>query len=171
MISVDGFDGPIALLLSLIEARRMDVLTVPLGALAGAYLEAIAALPAERLTNVSAFVAIASQLILIKSRALLPRRVEPAPTGLDEPDPEAELRVRLLLYRAHRDAGRRLVEAAIGPPDVPPRARGRRRLRPRGRPSRAASRRWTRFASGPPSSGRLGSCRRRRRRRRSSPGP
>ena len=31
----------------------------------------------------------------------------------DEPDPEAELRARLLLYRAHRDAGRRLQEAAI----------------------------------------------------------
>jgi segregation and condensation protein A len=116
VISVDGFDGPIALLLSLIEARRMDVLTVPLGALAGAYLEALAALPADRLTNVSAFVAIASQLILIKSRALLPRRVEPAATGVDEPDPEAELRARLLLYRAHRDAGRRLVEAASGRP-------------------------------------------------------
>lgn len=116
VISVDGFDGPIALLLSLIEARRMDVLTVPLGALAGAYLEALASLPAERLSNVSAFVAIASQLILIKSRALLPRRVEPAAVGIDELDPEAELRARLLLYRAHRDAGRRLVEGAAGRP-------------------------------------------------------
>jgi segregation and condensation protein A len=116
VISVDGFDGPMGLLLSLIEARRLDVLTVPLGALAGAYLEALATLPAERLTNVSAFVAVASQLILIKSRALLPRRVEPAATGLDEPDPEAELRARLLLYRAHRDAARRLVDAATGRP-------------------------------------------------------
>src|SRR3954451_22146041 len=106
-VRVADFDGPLGLLLSLIEARRLDVLTVPLGALAGAYLEALAALPAERLGNVSAFVAIASQLILIKSRALLPR--PPARTAVgdeDTPDPEAELRARLLLYRAHRDAGR-----------------------------------------------------------------
>ena len=72
-VRVADFDGPLGLLLSLIEARRLDVLTVPLGALAGAYLDALANLPAERLGNVSAFVAIASQLILIKSRALLPR--------------------------------------------------------------------------------------------------
>ncbi len=103
------FDGPLGLLLSLIEARRLDVLTVPLGALAGAYLEALAALPAERLGNVSAFVAVASQLILIKSRALLPRQAASvAVDGDDGADPEAELRVRLLVYRAHRDAGRRL---------------------------------------------------------------
>ena len=38
------FDGPLALLLSLIEARQLDILTVPLGALAGAYLEALARL-------------------------------------------------------------------------------------------------------------------------------
>jgi segregation and condensation protein A len=116
LVELDGFDGPLGLLLSLIEARRLDVLTVPLGALAGAYLEALADLPGDRLGHVSAFVAVASQLILIKSRALLPRRWEAVGPGLgtDEVDPEAELRARLLLYRAHRDAGRRLAESAAG---------------------------------------------------------
>jgi len=114
-VSLDGFDGPLGLLLSLIEARQLDVLTVPLGDLAGAYLEAFAVLEGDRMGNVSAFVAVASQLILIKSRALLPRRAEEARLpGEDEgPDPEAELRARLLLYRAHRDAGRRLAEQAM----------------------------------------------------------
>ena len=62
------------------------------------------------------FVAIASQLILIKSRAMLPRRTDPTdPMALPDEgtDPEAELRARLLLYRAHRDAGLRLAEEAI----------------------------------------------------------
>ncbi len=102
------FDGPLALLLSLIEARQLDVLTVPLGALADAYLDALGRLEADRLGNVSSFVAIASQLILIKSRAMLPRRTDPTdPLALADEgtDPEAELRARLLLYRAHRDAG------------------------------------------------------------------
>ncbi len=112
-VRVADFDGPLGLLLSLIEARRLDVLTVPLGALAGAYLEALAALPVERLGNVSAFVAVASQLILIKSRALLPRQpVAPVADREDAPDPEEELRARLLVYRAHRDAGRRLEDEA-----------------------------------------------------------
>lgn len=113
-VRMEAFDGPLALLLALIEARQLDVVSVPLGALADAYLDALAGLEDDRLGNVSAFVAVASQLILIKSRAILPRRVEQAPDVLpeDEPDPEAELRTRLLIYRAHRDAGRRLQDAA-----------------------------------------------------------
>jgi segregation and condensation protein A len=115
-VRLEEFDGPLGLLLSLIEARQLDVLTVPLGALAGAYLDALAALETDRLGNVSSFVAIASQLILIKSRAMLPRRAEPAdPTALADEgaDPEAELRARLLIYRAYRDAGTQLADGAI----------------------------------------------------------
>jgi segregation and condensation protein A len=114
-VQLAQFDGPLALLLSLIEARQLDVLTVPLGGLADAYLDALANLETDRLGNVSAFVAVASQLILIKSRAMLPRRPVLDPTALaDEgPDPEAELRARLLLYRAYRDVGQRLAEGAI----------------------------------------------------------
>jgi len=64
--------------------------------------------------NVSAFVAIASQLILIKSRALLPRRGPDGATSLPDegPDPEAALRARLILYRAFRDAGALLLDEA-----------------------------------------------------------
>ena len=115
-VQLAEFDGPLGLLLSLIEARQLDVLTVHLGALADAYLDALARLTADRLGNVSSFVAIASQLILIKSRAMLPRRTDPTdPTALPDEgmDPEAELRARLILYRAHRDAGLRLAEEAI----------------------------------------------------------
>ncbi len=114
-VQVAEFDGPLALLLSLIEARQLDVLTVPLGALAEAYLDALSGLAADRLGNVSAFVTIASQLILIKSRAMLPRQPDVSPSALPDEgeDPEAELRARLLIYRAHRDAGLRLAEEAV----------------------------------------------------------
>ncbi len=114
-VRIESFDGPLALLLTLIEARQLDVVTVPLGALADAYLDALATLEDDRLGNISAFVAVASQLILIKSRAILPRRVVEAPGELPDEgtDPEAELRARLLLYRAHRDAGRVLQDIAI----------------------------------------------------------
>lgn len=115
-VQMPEFDGPLALLLSLIEARQLDVLTVPLGALADAYLDALGRLEADRLGHVSSFVTIASQLILIKSRAMLPRRTDPTdPLALADEgvDPEAELRARLLIYRAHRDAGLRLAEDAL----------------------------------------------------------
>jgi segregation and condensation protein A len=105
-IRLATFEGPLGLLLSLIEARQLDVLTVPLGILAASYLDALATLDADRMGNVSAFVTIASQLILIKSRAMLPRPADPIAPSTDEaPDPEAELRARLVLYKAYRDAG------------------------------------------------------------------
>ncbi len=114
-VQMAEFEGPLGLLLSLIEARKLDVLTVPLGALADAYLDALATLEADRLGNVSAFVAVAGQLILIKSRAMLPRSpvVDPSLGDEEALDPEAELRRRLIVYRAHRDAGLRLAEVAL----------------------------------------------------------
>ena len=82
LVTLPAFDGPLGLLLALIEARQLDVLTVPLGALADAYLDALATLDGDRMGNVSAFVAVASQLILIKSQAMLPRHRDEAATPL-----------------------------------------------------------------------------------------
>jgi segregation and condensation protein A len=106
-VRIAEWEGPLGLLLSLIEARRLDVLEVPLGGLAEAYLDALATLEVDRIGHISAFVAVAAQLIVIKSRAMLPRPpVIAVADGDDEaPDPELELRRRLLLYRAYRDAG------------------------------------------------------------------
>jgi segregation and condensation protein A len=106
-VSIAEWEGPLGLLLSLIEARRLDVLTVPLGGLAEAYLEALARIEHDRMGSISAFVAVASQLILIKSRAMLPRPPVTPDVAFEEEglDPEAELRARLLLYRVFRDAG------------------------------------------------------------------
>ena len=85
----------------------MDVLTVPLGGLAEAYLEALATIEHDRMGSISTFIAVAGQLILIKSRAMLPRPPVTTEAALEDEgvDPEAELRARLLLYRAFRDAG------------------------------------------------------------------
>ncbi len=112
-VQLESWEGPLGLLLSLIEARELDVLHVPLGALAEAYLDALATLDGERLPHVSAFVAVASQLILIKSRALLPRAPVSAQPVDEIADPEAALRARLLLYKAYRDAGSLLLATAI----------------------------------------------------------
>jgi segregation and condensation protein A len=114
-VAIAEWEGPLGLLLSLIEARRMDVLTVPLGAVAEAYLEALATIEHDRMSSISSFVAVASQLILIKSRAMLPRPPAGPDIALEDEgvDPEAELRARLLLYRAFRDAGAALQAGAL----------------------------------------------------------
>lgn len=107
-VAVEGYQGPLGLLLGLIEQRELDILEVPLGDLAGAYLEALASLDQEQMSHISSFVTVASQLILIKSRAILPRPPVVAIPIEEGPDPEAALRERLILYRMYRDAGRDL---------------------------------------------------------------
>ena len=106
-VRVPVFSGPLALLLHLIESRQLEILTVPLAELADAYVVHLAGNPVDA-RHLSEFVAIAAQLILLKSRRLLPGADE-APTvdAGEEPD-EEELRRRLLEYRALRDASRAL---------------------------------------------------------------
>ena len=97
------FEGPLQLLLHLIESRQLDVLTVPLAEVADAYVEHLARHPVDA-ANLSEFVQIAAQLIYLKSRRMLPSEpLPPVPEGGDEPD-EDELRRRLVEYRAIRDA-------------------------------------------------------------------
>ncbi len=108
-VQLDVFAGPLDLLLHLIESRQLDVITVPLAEMADAYVAHLARHPvgAEQLAD---FVAVASQLILLKSRRLLPGEPPPSVSGAeDEPD-EEELRRRLIEYRALRDAARALGE-------------------------------------------------------------
>ena len=70
-VQLDVFSGPLELLLQLIESRQLDVLTVSLADLADGYVAHLASrpVPTEQLAE---FVSIASQLILIKSRRMLP---------------------------------------------------------------------------------------------------
>ena len=97
------FEGPLQLLLHLIESRQLDVLSVPLAEVADAYVEHLVRYPVDA-ANLSEFVSIAAHLIFLKSRRMLPAEpLPPIPDGADEPD-EEELRRRLVEYRALRDA-------------------------------------------------------------------
>lgn len=102
-LALPVFEGPLQLLLHLIESRQLDVLTVPLAEVADAYVEHLARHPVDA-ANLSEFVSIAAQLIFLKSKRMLPAEPLPQlPEGTDEPD-EEELRRRILEYRTLRDA-------------------------------------------------------------------
>ncbi len=114
-VNLPGFSGPLALLLHLIESRQLEILTVPLADLADAYVAHLAEHPVD-MAQLSEFVTVAAQLILLKSRRMLPG--EPLPSAVDaadEPD-EEELRQRLLEYRALRDLARALGERDLADP-------------------------------------------------------
>jgi len=102
-LALPDFEGPLQLLLHLIESRQLDVLTVPLAEVADAYVEHLTRNPVNAV-NLSEFVVIAAQLIFLKSRRMLPAEpLPPLPDAIDEVD-EDELRRRLIEYRALRDA-------------------------------------------------------------------
>ncbi|HZS02617.1 MAG TPA: segregation/condensation protein A [Chloroflexota bacterium] len=99
LVEVPEFSGPLDLLLSLIQKRRLDVTAVSLALVADQYLEQVWALEGE-LDALSEFLLLASQLLFIKSRALLPAEAGAEPEG----DPAEELRRRLAEYQVLRAA-------------------------------------------------------------------
>jgi segregation and condensation protein A len=106
-VALPVFEGPLGLLLHLIESRQLDILTVPLADVADAYVEHLAEHPVDA-AALSEFVSIAAQLIFLKSKRMLPAEpLPPLPADAEEPD-EEELRRRLLEYRALRDAAAEL---------------------------------------------------------------
>lgn len=127
-VSVEGFDGPLDLLLELVEEKKLDILTVRLGDLADAYLARVRAMEALPADEVSAFLALASRLVLLKARSLLPS-LEPLPE--EEGESEEELRARLLEYAIVREragqlgarlrAGERAFHREGGTIELPPR--------------------------------------------------
>jgi segregation and condensation protein A len=94
------FEGPLDLLLQLIERRQLDVTTVSLALVTDQYLERLRTGEGVDSEQLSEFIAVAAKLLLIKSAALLPR---PAPIRPEEPlaDP-TDLTERLRLYEAVR---------------------------------------------------------------------
>ncbi len=71
-IKLDQFEGPLNLLLNLIEEQKLDVTRLSLAKVADQYLEYINNKENVTLENLADFLTIASRLILIKSKALLP---------------------------------------------------------------------------------------------------
>ncbi|HEX2923518.1 MAG TPA: ScpA family protein [Chloroflexota bacterium] len=104
-LSNPAFNGPLALLLELIEKRRLPITQVSLSQVADQYLErmkTIVGLDPEVLAD---FLVIAARLLVIKSRELLP--TQPAVVE-EEGDPAADLERRLIEYRIFKEAAEQL---------------------------------------------------------------
>ena len=71
-IKMTGFEGPFGLLLNLIEKRKLFINDVSLSAVTEEYLEYVNKLGGLSPAEVSSFVLVASTLLLIKSKSLLP---------------------------------------------------------------------------------------------------
>ncbi len=117
-VKLDIFEGPLDLLLHLVRENRFDVLDIPISRITEQYLATLDVMKALNLDIAGEFLVMASTLLYIKSRSLLPRHddeLEP------EEDPEimrAELSRRLVEYAKIKEAAARLSERPILGRDV-----------------------------------------------------
>lgn len=109
-IKLEAFEGPLALLLHLIEKNRIDIYDIPVAAVAEQYLAYLRAWSEFNLEMATEFLTMASTLLLIKSRMLLPKPVRTEEASEEEEDPRAALVERLVEYRRYREAGDALQE-------------------------------------------------------------
>ncbi len=96
---LDNFEGPLDLLLHLIEKNKVSIYDIPIVLITEQYLDYVSHMETEDLNVVSEFLVMAATLIDIKSRMLLPAETDEE--GQEE-DPRAELVARLLEYKMYK---------------------------------------------------------------------
>jgi segregation and condensation protein A len=100
-VDLESFRGPLDLLLFLVRRHEIDITDIPISLVTEQFLEHLAVLEQIDVNAVGDFLEMASTLIEIKSRMVLPRSGEEAE---EIEDPRAELVARLLEYKRYKDA-------------------------------------------------------------------
>ena len=108
-VRLEIFEGPLDLLLYLIKKEELNIYDIPVAKITGQYLEYLDLMQLLDLRLAGEFLVMASTLMQIKSKMLLPPE-ERGPEELEEEDPRAELVRRLLEYKKFKEAAGRLEE-------------------------------------------------------------
>ncbi len=95
---IDRFEGPLDLLLTLIQKNKFDIADIPIAIICDQYMDYITSAAAHDLELSSDFIVMASRLMLIKSKTLLPRDEK------EEEDPREELARAVLEYARAKEA-------------------------------------------------------------------
>ena len=93
---LDSFDGPLDLLLHLIAKNKVSIYDIPISEILKQYLDVLNEARSMNLEIASEFIAMASELVLIKSKMLLPRHDK---EDEQAEDPRAKLALMLLEYQ------------------------------------------------------------------------
>ena len=108
-VSLDVFSGPLDLLLYLVKKHEVDVTEVPIAVIAREFCDHLAVLEELSIEQVGEFVELASVLLEIKARALVPR---PEEQEVEVEPIREDLVQRLLEYKQYRDAAALLEDRA-----------------------------------------------------------
>lgn len=106
-VKIDAFEGPLDLLLHLINRLEIDIYDIPVAQITEQYLIYIKTMKELKLDLASEFLVMAATLLAIKSKMLLPKQEEVFDESLEfeeEGDPREELVERLIEYRKYKEA-------------------------------------------------------------------
>ena len=103
-VKLPAYQGPLDLLLTLIQQEKVDIYDIPIARIADQFVEAIRHLGAMDMEVTTEFLVLAAQLLYIKSRDLLPKPPKIEPNELGEEDLRQELVERLIVYRTFKQA-------------------------------------------------------------------
>ena len=105
-VKLQQFEGPLDLLLSLIEERKLDITTIALAEVTEQFLQYIKELEHLDPTVLADFLSIAAKLLVIKSKAILPSLE--VDNFDDEGESASDLESRLILYKKFKEVGKHL---------------------------------------------------------------
>lgn len=100
-VKLEAFEGPLDLLLHLIDKNKINIYDIPIALITEQYMEYLNAMDKQDLDNMSEFLVMAATLLKIKSKLLLPK--EETKEEIEE-DPRQELVERLLEYKMYKFA-------------------------------------------------------------------
>ena len=103
-VTVDQFEGPLDLLLQLIEEQQMDITILSLAKVTEQFLNYVRNLQEKNPLNLADFLIIAAKLLVIKSKALLPN----LELGVEEEETAFDLTAQLLVYKKFKEVGKYL---------------------------------------------------------------
>ncbi len=112
---LEGFEGPLDLLLHLIQKNELDIFNIPIALVTEQYLEYLQLIKVLNLDVAGEYLLMASTLLYIKSKMLLPKSLEGEE---EEEDPRAELVRRLLEYQRYKEAAGELEKRPMLDRDV-----------------------------------------------------
>lgn len=96
---LESFEGPLDLLLHLIDKNKVDIYDIPIAVITEQYLEYIKSMKEKDADRMSEFLVMAATLVDIKAKMLLPKEVDEEG---NEEDPRAELVQKLIEYKMYK---------------------------------------------------------------------
>lgn len=116
-VKLDAFEGPLDLLLHLINQAEVDIYDIPVAKITDQYMQYIRTMQELQLDIASEYLVMAATLLAIKSKMLLPKQQEEwdnvESIEVDEDDPREELMMRLIEYRKFKEAAMELQDRQV----------------------------------------------------------